>query len=227
MRLVAFHTEDRLYEFHAELLRRSVGRLGITLETESIKPRDWLGAVAYKPEFLMRVRERTEGPVLYVDADAFVHADPTEALSGTAADIGVHVRQDGEVLSGTVLVGDSEAARELLAEWACRMRASPGVWDQRVLQDILSEGAGGARVQHLPVEYAFIFDIGRDENPGLSPVIEHLQASREIRLKAKNRKLVRRLCGFRKRPDERLLDRRRRVSDLAAEVGMALPRDLA
>lgn len=223
MRLVAFHTRDRLYGLHAELLRRSIERLDLQIEIESISPRDWIDAIAYKPDYLMRVRERVSGPLLYVDVDAFVHSDPTTALSGTGADIGVHIRKDGELLSGTILVEDTDASRRLLSEWARRMRASPGLWDQKILQEILSDGAEGVRVHRLSAEYAFIFDLDAEENPEISPVIEHLQASRETRLRAKNHKFFRRLLGFRKPPDQRLLDRRRRVAELAEQVGMPFP----
>ncbi len=228
MIFAAFYTEDALYRAHAELLRRSIERLGLTLDTESIPPRDWLAATAYKPRFLARMRAEHAGPLVYVDADAFVHADPAPALSTLDADIAVHSRFDGEMLTGTILLNDTPEVRELLDEWTQRMLRHPEKWDQVVLQELLEDWGrdGRIRTAALPAEYTCIFDIGRRENPDVEPVIEHLQASREIRLRRKNRRWFRRLVGLlKKKPDGALRARRKRVAELATRVGMSFPFD--
>lgn len=230
MIIVAFHTNDPLYNAHIELLKRSAEQLGLNLDITQIEPKNWLTATAFKAQFLLDMRKKHSGSLLYVDADAFIHANPTTELSALSADIGVHYLEhqqtkQKELMSGTILLNDTQATHELLSDWVKAMAKSPDVWDQKVLQDLVANKQSNQqlKVAELSAAYTYIFDTSKTAYPELMPVIEHLQAAREIRLQKKNSAWYRQCKLFKKRPNQRLIARRHKVAELADQVGYEFP----
>jgi len=203
MLTIAYHTPGP-YADEAARLRRSLDAVGMPHEIVEVPSAgDWNDNVALKAQVIRRARERHGGGLLYVDVDAFVHADCTpyfEALTHTA-DFAAHwfqgrgaggVEQGNDkehMLSGTLWFNDTPAARELLDEWIannqyCVQRGDKTGQGQRNLAwAVAAAQLSPVRVHRLPGRYCYVF-----RRPECYPaeernnvVIEHTLASRENR----------------------------------------------
>ena len=174
MIFVSFYTPA--YEPHAVKLMRSLERWQLDYDIEE-RPQTagWCATCATKPAYILAKRNEYDGPLVWVDADATVDRDPIILREGYDADIAVHYRDGHELLSGTIWIGDTPGARDLLHRWSAACQRDPGVWDQRTLQKIVESGA--YRVAQLPAAYVAIYDAKMSDNP----VITHWQASRQSR----------------------------------------------
>ncbi len=181
--IVAFHTDDPLYRAEAARFLKSVERLGLPVDLQVVPSRDdWVANCAMKPRIIADARRRLSGPLLYVDVDAVIHADPWPYLSLYDGDMAATIMANGTMASGTIWVGDTPGARTLIEAWARHQAANPKLWDQQSLRQVVdkSEAAadGAFRFQRLPHNLCYIFDRKYPRTYG--PVlIEHLQASRE------------------------------------------------
>jgi hypothetical protein len=178
--IVGFFTEGTRYEFEARRLAASVDALGLPIHLEKIEAiDDWLSAVRRKPFVMRQLRDKLRGPLLYVDVDAVVHANPWPYLRGYEADVAVAGHRDEQIISGTILFNDTPGATHLLDAWIEAQSANPSAWDQHALQAVsLSDDADrGYQIDFLPPEMCKVFD--RRYNPPTEAIIEHLQASRE------------------------------------------------
>lgn len=184
--IVAFHTDDAMYRAEAERFARRLDALGLPYDITIVPPRDqWVENCAMKAEFLQDVRKRLRGPLLYLDVDSYVHADPWPYLSQYDGDAAAYVHRDGELMAACILLNDTAGAAWILKEWGERQKQNPLEWDQRVLQAIVLEQeanpeAQGVSFQRLPPNLCYIFD---KHYPFLSGevLIEQLQVSREIK----------------------------------------------
>ena len=178
--IIGFHTQDFLYAEEAKRMRESVEALGLPLALTAIMPTDWLTSVQYKPDFVLNMRKHIRGPLLYVDVDAVVHANPWPYLRGYESDVAVSGHHGEAIISGTVLINDTPGAMRFLQEWSTEQKMSPKLWDQHCLEKITKRhrrGKDGVTVDYLPPELCCVFN--RKFSPPILPVIEHLQASRE------------------------------------------------
>jgi len=180
--IVAFHTDDPLYRAEAARFLKSVDKLGLKIDMKVIPPKaDWVANCAMKPEIIADARRRIDGPLLYVDVDAIIHADPWPYLSQYDGDLAANVLVNGKLNSGTLYIADTQAAHKAVEEWVQRQRKNPQVWDQDTLRNIVEEIQHSTdprfRFQRLPHNLCHIFDCSYPHTYG--PVlIEHLQASR-------------------------------------------------
>ena len=180
---VNFYTPGRGYEDHAKRLVESLDRLGAALDQEMIEyPGTWMKAQALKPGFLKRkLEEHFPHPIVWVDADAIVRQKPELffqwADEQSGPDIGVHYKDGEECLGGTVWLSQSDRTRKLLARWVELQHLHPEEWDQRLLEQLLSDDSS-FKVERLPPTYCQIFDSMKAAG---SPVIEHFQHSRLAR----------------------------------------------
>lgn len=199
--IVGYHTTDPLYETEARRMRASVDRLKLPLELEALpRAQNWLSGVQMKPAFLADARRRLRGPLLYVDVDAVIHSDPWPYLRGYDGDIAIAGHHGEAILSGTVLINDTPAAQSFLDEWVEEQTSSPGAWDQVCLEAVAKRhrlNDEGVTIQYLPPEMCCVFN--RKFNPPITAAIEHLQASREQFVDAKDDGLVRNLDARRQR----------------------------
>ena len=205
--VVAYFTAGTAYEREVVLLTRSLERAGMAHRVESIRDRgSWDANTAEKVHVISRAREEIAGPLLYVDADAFVHENCEGYFDALTCDFAAHwfagpakghVRSDvcgcvaGGVctkphrfLSGTMYFGDTDGARHLLRCWADlnEFRQRMGHLDgggQRNLWATLETIGHELDFVKMPGRYCYVFD-----KPWAYPtdepcIIEHTIASRE------------------------------------------------
>lgn len=179
--IVAFHTDDAFYTEEAARCRKRLEQLGLPHDFTSVpKNGSWVENCARKPEFLLDVRQRLRGPLLYIDVDAFVHRDPWPYLADYDGDMAAYIHGDGKLWSGTILLQDTPRAVLLLRDWLERQKKAPDSYDQFVLQQAIEDDESGEksyRFQRLPLELVFIADRVYPYVYGQA-LIEHLQASR-------------------------------------------------
>jgi hypothetical protein len=122
--------------------------------------------------------------MLYIDVDGVVRSDPWPLLRTLSCDIAAYVLRGEELLSGTLYLPAGPKRTELLTRWVDANGKNPQAWDQANLQALL-EGSSDFRFERLPAEYCCIFDIQRLHTPNIIPVVEHFQASRRYKKRAK------------------------------------------
>lgn len=179
--IVSYYTPA--YELDASRLVTSLVKFKLRHDVTAIETLgSWSANTGHKAAFMQQQRERHTGPIVWLDADAEVVKYPLafDVLDG--CDIAVHFRRDNELLSGTLYVGDTPKAREVLAAWVRRCEQFPSEWDQRNLQAALGM-VPGVNLHKLPAAYTCIFDADDMLEQG-EPVILHHQASRRLRHKA-------------------------------------------
>jgi len=173
---VCFYTRDTAYEPLAQQLVASLDRFGLEHRVVGIEPLgSWERNCAMKARFV-RDQWRTLGrPVVWLDADATVAADPV-TLRRCGADFAISKAHGWEFGSGTVFFGATPAAGRLLDRWVLRCDADPLLWDQMHLDAAWADIASSEPLvtQWLPQSYLSVFD----HPPERPPVITHWQASR-------------------------------------------------
>jgi hypothetical protein len=116
-KVVAFHTDDDLFNGHVENLRKSLIGLDIPHYTEKIHPiGNWMENVAYKPEFILSCLDKFRDNLVYIDADAVVREYPV-LFDTIQEDIAVHYRDGVEMLAGTLYFKNCEENKSLIKEW--------------------------------------------------------------------------------------------------------------
>ncbi len=197
-KIVGFYTSNSLYEREASRMEASARRLALPVDTVAVESAgSWVRNAALKPTFLLEMRKRHSGPLLYVDVDAVFHRDPWPVLATYNCDLAVY-REEDRLISATILLQDTPETLRLLKTWKERCDENPEIWDQVVLQEILDEDRAGEspqyRVGELPVSFCWIFD--RLSNAKTDAVyIEQLQASRQAKAhekRGRNKMLERR-----------------------------------
>jgi hypothetical protein len=151
---------------------------------------DWTKNGHIKPEALLKARAAHPGrPVAWIDADAIVRSVPDlfDAAHELGASLAFHtVPKTKEVLSGTVWVAPDPnvGASTFLHRWAMLCEECPEEWDQVLMGRAAKWAAenAGAVVGSLPAEYCWVDFMAEPRWGGpRAPVIEHTQASRDVR----------------------------------------------
>ncbi|GLH79380.1 hypothetical protein SSBR45G_42890 [Bradyrhizobium sp. SSBR45G] len=128
LRVVSCHASN-VGDLHIYHLRRSVERLGLPLDLESIETRQrGVVSAAEKAGFIQRMWQRHAAPLLFVDADVMLQSVPNLPLLA-GCDFGVHTWNGWEMSARTLYFGQSEAAGMLLAVWREMASSHPDVWD--------------------------------------------------------------------------------------------------
>jgi FkbM family methyltransferase len=174
---ICFYTRDTAYEALAMRLRDTLDAFGLDHRIVGI---DSLGAwehnCAYKAGFVRDQWRALGRPVVWLDADATIEADPV-LLRRCGADFAICKYAGWEFASGTLFFNATPAAGRLLDRWVERCEADPLIWDQMHLDAAWVDIASREPLitQWLPEPYLHIFD-----EAGQAPaVITHWQASRE------------------------------------------------
>jgi len=173
----------------------------------------WIENVRYKAQFLADARAKMRGRLLWVDVDAVIYADFWPYLSGYDADLAVATGHDCSVISGTIFLNDTPGCLAALVQWNKEIAADQGVNDQVALERAVEfarkcQQPPPFQVQYLPPSLCYIFDHTKKMLPLVSPIIEHLMASREGRLRGRGNQ-------------ESLARRRARVAEVDAQLGFA------
>jgi len=178
MKVVSYYTPP--YRDDALRLIASLDGWGIAHEITPLPSQgSWIANCGHKSRFMADCREAHAGPIVWLDADAEVVQYPTafDVLDGV--DIAVHLRHGTELLSGTLYLGDTDRARQLLRRWVLACEQNPHEFDQRCLHKAMGS-VPGLVVHHLPAAYTCIFDASDMLKQG-DPVILHHQASRRLK----------------------------------------------
>lgn len=182
MVVIGYYTTDPVYSECYELLKASMDRFGMKYDFEAIDPGEWKYITDLKPRIVLGMLEKYKQPILYLDVDAFVHEDLEPFFGGLNSDIAVHylTKKSGEeeLLSGTVYFDYNEKVISLVNAWLDAEKNNPTLNDQQSLQLAISEFNSDLNLYQLPAAYTYIFD--RKYSEVERPIIEHLQASREI-----------------------------------------------
>lgn len=206
--IVSYYTQDTEYEVEARRLIASCERLGLEHRIVGVPTRgSWEANCNLKAQIVHQVWQETGKPVLWVDADAVMHAAP-ELLRGTSADFAIRRCRGWEFLSGTCFFNQSLPARRLLERWLARCQRFPRVWDQHNLDLAWEDVASTQPLQTLwlPESYCRIFDLHEERSPGAA-VVEHFQASRRLKDKVSRTSTQPRVPPMAPRPE--FLDARR------------------
>lgn len=179
-RVVCFHTTDDLYASRAANLIASLNTYGIDHRVVPVEVSDsWEATCSRKAAFVREQWEQSDVPVVWLDADATVEAEPS-LFAALDCDFAVHKVKGWELASGTLYFGKTELARALLDQWVTRCEADPRGWDQNHLQSAWCDlsATRPLRTIWLPQPYLQIFDAPRRKSE--TPVIMHWQASRDL-----------------------------------------------
>ncbi|WP_299197463.1 putative nucleotide-diphospho-sugar transferase [uncultured Amphritea sp.] len=219
MIIIGYYTTDSVYESCFELLEKSLIRAGHRYSFKAIPPSDWKSATDLKPKIVLEQLEQFQEPVLYLDVDAFVHENLDQYFADKDCDIAVNYLRkktgEEELLSGTVYFAYSEKVLSLVRAWKEVGENNPLLNDQQALQQAVQEFEDELKVYRLSAAFTYIFD--RVYEDVKRPVIEHLQASREIYCRNDMKTLKNRLkkfMGLKVHKAELLKRRHQRVAEL-------------
>lgn len=206
MLIASFYTA--LYRETIQSLIESIDRLQLARHIECKDSRgDWFSNTWIKPHFLRDVLNTTQGPVVWVDADAIIKRHPWEfdRLEKLGVDMGIVTEQrkhyhqhyfdpvecafmqrrlnpDAPKLyrGGTIYLANNNRVREFLENWI-------GI-EQHCLKHQVPDqypigwAAGEVDdflIKELPLSYCSVFDNDKAKDP--DPCIVHYQASRKFR----------------------------------------------
>jgi hypothetical protein len=178
---VAYYTLDTPYADEAAGLIETLEAFALEHDVRGIPNRgSWQANTSAKAAFIAQMlREREGRPLVYVDVDARIRAEPVLFERLRHVDFAAHWMRGHELLSGTLYFGPGPAAHRLVAEWEKECAAFPTTFDQLCLQRVVESGRiAELCLRQLPAPYTLIFDFMADLGP---PVIEHLQASRRLK----------------------------------------------
>jgi hypothetical protein len=175
--VISFATMGNGYEAHLLRLIRSAMEVGVAISVDTCPcSGTWVQHCSLKADYI-HTQLKAIDRVLWVDADGeFKHYPELIASLPDDVDIAVHRNPRGRVLSGTVMLNNTERARHLADVWVHLCQKDPNTWDQRHLQRAMGH-VPGLVVEWLPREYCAVFDRYVVDDP----VILHHQASREAK----------------------------------------------
>ena len=179
VRFISYATPK--YEPMMMVLADSLAAFGFQSHLESVKDRgSWAQNTAWKPEFLrLMMDEHPAERLVWLDADAELREYPEVFFKmDGAVDLAVGYRET-ELLSGTVYLGATLCARQIVEAWCKEQAKHPGVWDQRNLQTVVNTNSDRWDIRTLPPAYTYMDGITAREHPDVAPIIHHYQASRE------------------------------------------------
>jgi len=154
--------------------------------------KNWKLNTQMKPEFILNAMRWHNSSVVWIDADARIQEDPTvylNMLANGTYDVAVHTlnwedqygKEGSELLSGTLYFRNNERTKHLIKLWI--KYAKEFAWEQKGLEKAIKE-CPDVKVLNLDRMFCYI-GTKPDGNPPAvvieNPVIEHFQASREVK----------------------------------------------
>lgn len=129
----SYFTLNTPYEEQAKRLKNSLNRLNLDHYVEGLPGKNsWVENCAQKASFVKSVREQSDRPICWLDADAVVIKRP-ETLMAFKSDFGVLAWDGWQFSGGQILFGTSKKARILVRRWEEYSTAFPKIWDQVTL----------------------------------------------------------------------------------------------
>ena len=190
--VIAYYTESTSYEVLAESLRQSLNQFSIPHYIEAINDLgSWEKNTHHKAYFIKSILESRNQDILYVDVDAKFKQYP-ELIPSLDCDIAYRTQdfrwRADEALSGTLFLKNNDRVKRFVDRWIQLNEATPAermkpeTWEQKNMQRAQREMTD-LNYYNLPPEYTFIYDHMKMMYPGVSPVIEHYQESRNVHRK--------------------------------------------
>jgi len=196
-RLCAYYTHN--YQcIYSQYLKPSLDKQDIhpTLIQVLASLGNWKANTDYKPEFILDCLDGM-WDVVITDVDSVIHSYPTlfDEIP-PQYDIAAHTfrwdlhygrpEDEGktELLSGTLYLRNNEKVKKLVKKWIELLPKHS--WEQQALQEAIKLSPD-IKVYDLPREYCYInscpprINGGKVAVPIENPVIEHFQASRELK----------------------------------------------
>ena len=186
---IAYHTENEPYKTMAKTFQNSLQSFNLPFYIESIRDQgSWEKNTHYKAYFIKKCLQENSQNLLYVDIDAIFKEYP-DLINNLDCDIAYRTEnfrwRNDEALLGTLFLKNNDKVKLFVDRWiqlnnaipAERMK--PETWEQKNMQ-VAQREFNELLYQNLPPEYTFIFDTHRRMYPGLNPIIEHHQASRQV-----------------------------------------------
>src|SRR5574343_289780 len=188
--IVAYHTGGPIYDREAERLRLSLAALRLNHHIKRVEDvGSWRGNAHLRPAFLQECCRMFPGvPILSLDVDAVVHRDPWDLLGehgSIAFHTLIHPTGKQEPLPGTLLLRPGPVVDRLLKAWIRFNSISPQANDREnfkwAVMLLQKDKDTARRVTHLPPELCWVSVFSELAYGRMSPVIEHLQVSREVK----------------------------------------------
>lgn len=187
--VIAYYTENTSYEALAGKLKKSLANFNLSHYIEGIKDLgSWEKNTHYKAHFIKSILESRNQDILYVDVDAQFKAYP-DLIEKLDCDIAYRTQdfrwRADEALSGTIFLKNNDKVKRFVNRWIelneaiPAQRMKPETWEQKNMQRAQRE-MGELVYYNLPPEYTFIYDHMKMMYPGVSPVVEHYQESRNV-----------------------------------------------
>jgi len=186
---VAYYTINTAYEHEANKLKASLSKLNLLYDIVPVPSLgSWQKNTRFKAKFMQQMLLKHKGKnLVYVDVDAVVHSIPI-LFKDMKCDIGIRYQdfrwRQNECLSGTIFMANNERSMKICKEWESinikekDNRKNLEQWNLGNAIDLYGKQIG-LKVQNIPPEYTFIFDLMKQIYPNIKPVIEHFQASRK------------------------------------------------
>jgi hypothetical protein len=186
---IAYFTKGNSYETLSENLKESCKTYDIPLILKPIENLgSWESNTHYKATFILECLNTYPQNLVYVDVDAVFRRYP-DLFDTLDCDIAYRTEsfkwRKNEALSGTIFIKNSDKGKEIIQKWIetndkiAANQFDPTTWEQANMQRVIN-GDTSINYFNLPPEYTFITDHTRKLYPGLKPVVEHFQESREV-----------------------------------------------
>ena len=187
--VIAYTTIGDYYEELSQNLEVSCKSNNIPLYLEKIESLgSWEKNTHYKSKFVKSCLNKfPNNNLAYVDVDAIFHKYPS-FFDEIDTDISFRIEnfrwRKNEPLSGTIYFKNIQEVHSLVDTWTelnektPAERKNPLTWEQFNMKKALDLNQK-VKFQILPPEYCFITDHTRALYPGLIPIVEHFQASRQ------------------------------------------------
>ncbi len=182
---VSFYTPD--YRESANKLIHSLAEFNVSFDIQPVEDKgSWQLNCEHKPVFIKEMVEKYFGDnkIVWIDADAIVRQQP-DLFSEIEEDMAFcwYRKKNSkalELLSGTMMFRANNKCLLVLDAWIESCKVTNDI-EQRALQNIIHDM--DITTYNLPYSYVRIYDLLEEGNEYVKPVIEHFQASREIRRK--------------------------------------------
>ena len=185
MIFIAYFTIDTPYKQEADELIATLKKFNLQYKVYGIPNQgSWQKNTQHKPKVLKKALEDHTESIVYVDADARIQANPVLLETLEDFDLGVHFKDNIELLSGTIFINNNNIMKQIVDEWIVECVSSPQIWDQRCLAVVIKRHPE-LKIYKLPAAYCQIFDSMAHNG---APVIEHFQASRRHKMEVRRGK---------------------------------------
>jgi len=176
-KVVAYHTDDDLYNEQTQKLKASLDTFNIDYKITCIP---YLGGhratVQQIPKLILKELDSTSDNLVYLDVDAVVRQYPI-LFDTIEEEFAVHYKGEQELLMGTMYFKNCDRTKSLVEKWiVCEDKVKEKLSAQTSIPSAIR--LSNVSLYILPAPYTLIFDLMRKQGP---PVIEHFQASRKAK----------------------------------------------